>query len=107
MSDNIRRMIAFGRIALAAAIGFAGVQFAGVQSAALAAADEPRQSAPAPAGKKHRAHAARPAASREGRHAVCLAFIQRHGLSCDPWVEPTCGADTGYFRPPECVRPLQ
>lgn len=43
--------------------------------------------------------------SLEQRHAVCLAFIKRHGLSCDPWVEPTCGADTGYFRPLECVRP--
>lgn len=43
--------------------------------------------------------------SLEQRHAVCLAFIKRHGLSCDPWVQPTCGADTGYFRPLECVRP--
>ena len=102
MSDSTRRMIAFGRIALAAAIGLATVT-----SAALAAADVTQQGATAPAGKKVRKHAAKPAASREGRHAVCLAFIQRHGLSCDPWVEPTCGADTGYFRPPECVRPLQ
>ncbi len=41
----------------------------------------------------------------ESRHAVCLAFIQRHGLSCDPWTQPTCGYDIGYMRPMECVAP--
>jgi len=43
--------------------------------------------------------------SLEQRHQVCLAFVRRHNLDCDPWQTPTCGADTGYFRPPECVRP--
>jgi hypothetical protein len=43
--------------------------------------------------------------SLEARHEKCLAFVRRHGATCDPWVEPTCGADSGYFRPPECVRP--
>jgi hypothetical protein len=43
--------------------------------------------------------------SLEARHQKCLAFVRRHGATCDPWVEPTCGADSGYFRPPECVRP--
>lgn len=49
----------------------------------------------------------KPAATQslEARHEKCLAFIRRHDLTCDPWVEPTCGGDFGYFRPPECVRP--
>lgn len=55
--------------------------------------------------KKKAAAATQSPRSLEARHQVCLAFIQRHGLSCDPWVEPTCGAETGYFRPLECVRP--
>ena len=65
----------------------------------------------APAQNKHhgRRHgdkvAAAPSRSLEARHEVCLAFIRRHGLSCDPWTEPTCGGDLGYFRPMECVRP--
>jgi len=48
---------------------------------------------------------ARVSGSLEQRHQVCLAFIRRHNLDCDPWQTPTCGAETGYFRPPECVRP--
>jgi len=44
-------------------------------------------------------------AQQEERHKVCLAFIQRHGLTCDPWQQPTCGYDLGYFRPLECVAP--
>ncbi len=44
-------------------------------------------------------------ASLEARHKICLDFIQRHGKSCDPWVEPTCGYDIGYMRPMECVAP--
>ncbi len=56
----------------------------------------------APAG---RTGLARVSGSLEQRHQVCLAFIRRHNLDCDPWQTPTCGADTGYFRPPECVRP--
>ena len=41
----------------------------------------------------------------EARHRDCLAFIQRHGLSCDPWETPTCGHDIGYVRPMSCVAP--
>ena len=48
---------------------------------------------------------ARVSGSLEQRHQVCLAFIRRHNLDCDPWQTPTCGAETGYFRPPGCVRP--
>lgn len=48
---------------------------------------------------------AKASGSLEQRHQVCLAFIRRHNLDCDPWQTPTCGAETGYFRPPECVRP--
>jgi hypothetical protein len=47
----------------------------------------------------------RSAASLEARHLDCLAFIQRHGMSCDPWETPTCGHDIGYVRPPSCVAP--
>jgi hypothetical protein len=43
--------------------------------------------------------------SLEARHKDCLAFIERHGLSCDPWVTPTCGYDIGYARPLTCVAP--
>ncbi len=77
-------------------------------AAAPAADAKPGEAAPQEAKKKKRKAAAAGQGSPrslEARHAVCLAFIQRHGLSCDPWVEPTCGADTGYFRPLECVRP--
>ena len=45
------------------------------------------------------------AASLEARHRDCLAFIQRHGMSCDPWETPTCGHDIGYVRPLSCVAP--
>lgn len=41
----------------------------------------------------------------EARHQVCLAFIKRRGLECDPWKTPTCGAGTLYARPLECVAP--
>ncbi len=44
-------------------------------------------------------------ANLESRHQVCLAFIKRHGLDCDPWNQPTCGWDVGYARPLECVAP--
>ena len=55
--------------------------------------------------RKTKTGLARASGSIEQRHQVCLAFIRRHGLDCDPWQTPTCGADSGYFRPPECVRP--
>jgi hypothetical protein len=45
------------------------------------------------------------AKSLEARHNECLAFMQRHGLSCDPWQQPTCGYDLGMFRPLSCVAP--
>ena len=44
-------------------------------------------------------------ASLDARHRDCLAFIQRHGMSCDPWETPTCGHDIGYVRPLSCVAP--
>lgn len=90
---------------VAGAIAFAGLVASPVKAedapAAAAAADP---AAPAPGKKAKKARAKAPA-SLESRHQVCLSFIQRHGLSCDPWVEPTCGAEVGYFRPMECVRP--
>ena len=46
-----------------------------------------------------------PASGLEARHRDCLAFIQRHGQSCDPWEVPTCGYDIGYVRPLSCVAP--
>ena len=93
-------MGALARIFFAAALGTATL------AAPAMAEDQPAaETAAAPAKKARKSHAAKPAASLESRHAVCLSFIRRHGLSCDPWVEPTCGADTGYFRPMECVRP--
>ena len=45
------------------------------------------------------------AASLEARHRDCLSFIQRHGMSSDPWETPTCGRDIGYVRPLSCVAP--
>ncbi len=45
------------------------------------------------------------AAGLEARHRDCLAFIQRHGQSCDPWETPTCGHDIGYVWPMTCVAP--
>lgn len=82
-------------------------------AASATPAATPEQAAPA---KKKRRKAkgdgrstgnglARVSGSVEQRHQVCLAFIRRHNLDCDPWQTPTCGAETGYFRPPECVRP--
>ncbi|MCB1539893.1 MAG: hypothetical protein KDJ25_03270 [Rhodoblastus sp.] len=85
---------------------------ASAASAAPAATSE--QQAPVKKKKRRKARAARPSGatglakvsgSLEKRHQVCLAFIRRHNLDCDPWQTPTCGAETGYFRPPECVRP--
>jgi len=55
--------------------------------------------------KKAKAAPAASPASLDARHKVCLDFIQRHGQSCDPWVQPTCGYDIGYMRPMECVAP--
>ena len=81
---------------------------AAASTSAVPAAAAPADAA-APAGKKGKKRAKTAKASSpqslEARHQVCLAFIQRHGQSCDPWVQPTCGADLGYFRPLECVRP--
>ncbi len=42
------------------------------------------------------------AAGKEARFAKCRAFLKRHGLTCDPRKEPTCGARTGFVRPAEC-----
>jgi len=87
---------------------------AGASPAASAApAATPEQKAPAKKksrkargdGRSGATGLARVSGSLEQRHQVCLAFIRRHNLDCDPWQTPTCGADTGYFRPPECVRP--
>jgi hypothetical protein len=69
-----------------------------VPSLALAASHHqaPRHKAP------HRSSAA---SSPEARHAKCLAFIRDHGLSCDPWRQPTCGYELAIVRPMECVKP--
>ena len=82
---------------------------------AVALAEDQPAAAAAPAPVKHikkrtpkrsgKTGLARPSGSLEQRHQVCLSFIRRHNLDCDPWQTPTCGADTGFFRPPECVRP--
>ncbi|MDE2363814.1 MAG: hypothetical protein KGM42_14130 [Hyphomicrobiales bacterium] len=96
---------AIGRACALAIVGLA------LMTGSAPAQDKPADGAQA-APAKHMRHARRhgdkasaPARSLEARHAVCLAFIHRHGLSCDPWTEPTCGAETGYFRPLECIRP--
>ncbi|MCB1543068.1 MAG: hypothetical protein KDJ30_01825 [Rhodoblastus sp.] len=87
---------------------------AAAAAASAAPAAAPDQKAPVKKKKRRKARAARPSGatglakvsgSLEQRHQVCLAFIRRHNLDCDPWQTPTCGAETGYFRPPECVRP--
>lgn len=90
-------------LTVALGVSFAAPAFAQDKPASA----EQAAAAPADAAKpgKKKKKAAQPARSLEARHNVCLAFIKRHGLSCDPWVEPTCGADVGYFRPMECVRP--
>ena len=102
----------FGRMLLVAAIGCVSLD-----GGAFAAPESPQgvapateQAAPATTSVKKkkrqqkRAAAASPA-NQQARHEVCLAFLRRHGYTCDTWVTPTCGADSGYFRPPECVRP--
>ena len=95
----------------AAPAAAAAAPAASAGDAAKPAEAKPADAKPADAaaqdGKKKKKKSAANQAPRslEARHQVCLAFIQRHGLSCDPWVVPTCGADTGYFRPLECVRP--
>ena len=112
---------AFSRLSLAGALALAltAPVFAQDKAAAPAAPAASATPAAAPeqaAAKKKRRKAkgdgrsagnglARVSGSLEQRHQVCLAFIRRHNLDCDPWQTPTCGADTGYFRPPECVRP--
>ena len=76
--------------------------------AAFAQAADQTEAAPEKATSKRarKARAAQPVArSLEARHEVCLAFLRRHGYTCDTWVEPTCGADSGYYRPEECQRP--
>gem|GEM_PF-2580953 len=75
--------------------------------AAFAQAAAQTEAAPEKATPKQarKARAAQPARSLEARHEVCLAFLRRHGYTCDTWVEPTCGADSGYYRPEECQRP--
>lgn len=55
--------------------------------------------------KAHARSTAATSRSQEARHQDCLAFIERHGLSCDPWKEPTCGYDLGIARPLSCVAP--
>ena len=89
---------------LAAVFGWGSVAARAEDQPAAAPAAEAAAS-PAPGKKAKKKRAAPPVRSLEARHAVCLGFIQRHGLSCDPWQEPTCGGDLGYFRPAECVRP--
>jgi hypothetical protein len=71
----------------------------------LAATPAPAQSGDSKA-RHHVVRTATPkAASQEAQHKDCLAFIERHGLSCDPWKQPTCGYDLGIARPLTCVAP--
>ena len=65
---------------------------------------ETSDQAPGPAASSKR-QPKKSAADLEARHRDCLAFIQRHGQSCDPWEVPTCGYDIGYVRPLSCVAP--
>ena len=65
---------------------------------------ETLEQAPSP-GMSSKKEPRKSAASLEARHRDCLAFIQRHGMSCDPWETPTCGHDIGYVRPLSCVAP--
>ena len=92
-------------MAICGALALASVPVAQAQE--QPAASEP---AAAPAKSKAKPRKARTAsnatpASLEARHKDCLAFIQRHGLTCDPWQTPTCGYDLGYYRPLTCVAP--
>jgi len=105
------RLSLAGALAVAIAAPVAAQDKPAAAAPSPAASPAPEQKAPA---KKKRRKAERPSGrnglarvsgSLEQRHQVCLAFIRRHGLDCDPWQTPTCGADSGYFRPPECVRP--
>ncbi|MFO1135210.1 MAG: hypothetical protein U1E30_08500 [Rhodoblastus sp.] len=111
---------ALSRLSLAGVLAIALTAPALAQDKAAAPAAPAASTAPAaaaeqaaPAKKKRRKSdgrsgrngLARVSGSLEQRHQVCLAFIRRHNLDCDPWQTPTCGAETGYFRPPECVRP--
>ena len=131
---NFVRLFLVGALALAlAAPAFAqdkpaapaAAPAAATPAAAAPAAAAPAEAAPAagekkaPAKKKKRVRKAtgggdgrssatglaKVSGSLEQRHQVCLAFVRRHNLDCDPCHTPTCGADTGYFRQPECVRP--
>ena len=71
-------------------------------SAAAVAETSDQSPVPAVASRKE---SKKPASASEARHRDCLAFIQRHGQSCDPWEVPTCGHDIGYARPLSCVAP--
>ncbi len=108
---RLLRLSLAGALAVAIAAPVAAQDKPAAAAPSPAASPAPEQKAPA---KKKRRKAERPSGrnglarvsgSLEQRHQVCLAFIRRHGLDCDPWQTPTCGADSGYFRPPECVRP--
>ena len=104
-------------LAIALTCALAAPAFAQDKPAPSAPSAEPAAAAPGKQAmpKKKKRRRAQAASSRTGlakvsgsleqRHQVCLAFIRRHNLDCDPWQTPTCGAETGYFRPPECVRP--
>jgi hypothetical protein len=97
-----------GGVLLVAAVGlvsFEGAAIAAPDAAQGAEATEQAPASRAARGKKRQQKPVATSASQQSRHEVCLAFLRRHGYTCDTWVEPTCGADSGYFRPPECVRP--
>jgi hypothetical protein len=88
------RRIARGRaLALTGALALMGALAAAPHSAAAASHKAPRGSS------------AKSASSLEARHAKCIAFIRDHGLSCDPWRQPTCGYELAIVRPMECVKP--
>jgi hypothetical protein len=102
-----------GRLLIVATLGIVGLDSVAMAApdaqpaAEQNASDGAPASAPAGKSRKHRQKRAATASpvSSEARHEVCLAFLRRHGYTCDTWVEPTCGADSGYYRPAECVPP--
>ena len=95
------KMPEFKSIAVTLIMAFA-VSFVMLGSVTAIAETSDQAASPAASSKRE---PRRSAAGLEARHRDCLAFIQRHGMSCDPWETPTCGHDIGYVRPMSCVAP--
>ena len=102
-SERIKTRLIAMAICGALALSYAPVAQAQEQPAAAEPA-APAKSKPKPRKARTASNASTPS-SLEARHKDCLAFIQRHGLTCDPWQTPTCGYDLGYYRPLTCVAP--